>query len=103
MNSNADFDNKDFVVFWGNYQTTKFVRKSDIPEDILNFIHPRNGNKYISCYSGKAIDDINSTCRVNHWIHDLPAWDDDIPLKEKTHIINYSLVNECDEPEYPYM
>lgn len=100
------FETKDYVVFWGLYSETKFVKIQDIPKDILEMIHPQQCGKYIEAYCGKDIEDIKKTWKVHHWIKDLPDWSEEIPPRQKVHEINYSLAIDTAEENdmtYPYM
>jgi hypothetical protein len=98
-------DNKEYVVFWGLYQSTKFARVSDIPSDLCELLQPHHNFHYIDARVGKSVDDMKKTFRVHHWISSLPSWKEDIPPHENTYEINYAIVDEESQcnVEYPYL
>lgn len=99
-----EFEEKEFVVFFGKYETTKFIRKIDIPDDILHWIHPRHKRRFISCYRGKSSADIITTCKVYHWISNISSvWNEEIPPRNITEEINYSDSLDWFCYDYPYM
>jgi len=85
-----DFESTEFVKFYGKWEETEFVRKSDIPDDILDLIHPRHDHKYIGITPGAPSEDVLKMFKVQHWIRRLPAWKEEIPSEEVTYAINYA-------------
>lgn len=77
------FDSKEYVETQFQlekpWRGSRFVRKSDIPHEILDMIHPKHGEKYF-------------TNRLVHkWISDVSNWTEkELPPKDNIYVLELS-------------